>query len=877
MNNDLTYIDILRGELEEKLKPRFSNKFGKIIIQSAANDICESVFVKYEKRVEEYEDLKDSDKNKTKIANYLERVEGDCKFQQRKLYELFHIAPNTLKNFFNDVGEPSIETLHILTLYLGYFGWYDFIDRIEEEGIVPQDIYDILVLSFEGDEADSLSIDLISTLYGNLNNNPRIKKSRKKIDYTKSPKEAHRQARKIGKEQKVSFVIWGHVVKTKNKIFPRITIVNEDINRLLIDENNFTLPFVFNNNMELPGELIEKPILFASFINAFNFYKEGDYKLALFIFEEIENKVNPKEIRLIDLLSLIANTCFYIYMFDNKEYNYRIQAINYYKKILAISPKDFQAYLYLGIIYAKSKEFTRAIEHIEKAINYGAIKRDAYEILGLIFNLKRNFTQAITFFKKSIEEAPEFLNTMRNLALVYKEQGNFEESTKWFKKILELDQNNEDALDDLGLICWERKKYSEAINYFDKIIEINKENHHAWNNKGLVLQDLQRYEDALGCYREALNIKPDFLSALNNLGNTYCDIKEYDKALRSIKEVVKLDPNSFDAYNTLGNIYCKMGDYKRGLDYTKMATKGKQPHIAWHNMGLTYEELGKFDKALGCWKRVVDIEPSFYEGWHSIGSLLSKMEYHKAAIDHYIKAIETKTDYYQAWYGLGSSYFHLKDYKNAISNLKQSIKIEPEFHDAWNNLGLAFYEMGNIEEAFRCYDKANKIDSKNARCWNNVGLAYGKQGNKNKAVECFQKATTINSKFWEAWFNMGTTFFYEKDDLNAFLCFTEVIKIKPDFMHAWIYLGTCHVDNKELQLQSMISFSKDYGNLYLGYIYLANKQNEKAINHFRKGKDNFISKEKFWEEFEKNIGYLKQYRINIDQNEFKRITEEIEK
>jgi tetratricopeptide (TPR) repeat protein len=109
-------------------------------------------------------------------------------------------------------------------------------------------------------------------------------------------------------------------------------------------------------------------------------------------------------------------------------------------------PDKSLIYEKLAWVYAKEKNFQKAIENYLIAVKINPNSYSAYNNLGNIMFLTGNKQQAVEFYKKSIEIKPEQIDSRLNLGILYYYEGKLNLAAEQFNKVLELDPNNEKAI-----------------------------------------------------------------------------------------------------------------------------------------------------------------------------------------------------------------------------------------------------------------------------------------------------------------------------------------------------------------------------------------------------------------------------------------------
>ncbi|MBK9359582.1 MAG: tetratricopeptide repeat protein [Bacteroidales bacterium] len=101
-----------------------------------------------------------------------------------------------------------------------------------------------------------------------------------------------------------------------------------------------------------------------------------------------------------------------------------------------------------------------------------------------------------------------------------------------------------------------------------------------------------RYDDAIYCYNKILEISPEYEDALNNLANLYALIDQLPMSLKLYNLLLKINP--------------------------------KDPMV-WYNTGITYYELGKFEKAIDCYKNAIILRPNYIEALTNIALIFENL------------------------------------------------------------------------------------------------------------------------------------------------------------------------------------------------------------------------------------------------------------
>ena len=188
--------------------------------------------------------------------------------------------------------------------------------------------------------------------------------------------------------------------------------------------------------------------------------------------------------------------------------NKHLEAINVYKKGLALDSLNEEILINLGKSYSKLEEYKNAYDCFSKAIKIKPNNPNAIFEIGLLELKKNNYQESILKFTLAIEYNSKFFQAFYNRAIAYNYLG---------------DLNN------------------AQLNYF-AAIKINENYYQAYNNLGSILIKNKKIDDAINVLENAIQLKPDYVAALTNLGVAYLDLKKYEKSLEYFEKALAIDP-----------------------------------------------------------------------------------------------------------------------------------------------------------------------------------------------------------------------------------------------------------------------------------------------------------------------------------------------
>ncbi len=130
--------------------------------------------------------------------------------------------------------------------------------------------------------------------------------------------------------------------------------------------------------------------------------------------------------------------------------------------------------------------------------------------------------------------------------------------------------------------------------------------------------------------------------------------------------------------------------------------------VFWGNKGASFVALGRYEEAIRCFRRALDIDPR------------------DAA----------------TWVGQGAALAELGRCDEAILSYDRALAIDPRDALAWMNKGKVVATLGRKEEALVYYDEALGIDPQYPKIWYNKGIDLGALDRRNEAIACYDNSSS---------------------------------------------------------------------------------------------------------------------------------------
>lgn len=193
------------------------------------------------------------------------------------------------------------------------------------------------------------------------------------------------------------------------------------------------------------------------------YLREGKYRMALREYQqaEIGYPENPK----------IQYGLGFVYFSYFKKIN---EAKTHFQKAISIKQDYSEAYNVLGYIYLQQKKWDDAIKMFDKAVSniFYPTPEMAYINMGWAYCKKKDYVKAIDSYNKAIEIKTDIPLPYFYLGLLYKEMNNYKRAIIEFKQAHKVAPNFPDSHFQLGKIYTELKDHERAKEEFKTVVQL---------------------------------------------------------------------------------------------------------------------------------------------------------------------------------------------------------------------------------------------------------------------------------------------------------------------------------------------------------------------------------------------------------------------
>ncbi len=247
------------------------------------------------------------------------------------------------------------------------------------------------------------------------------------------------------------------------------------------------------------------------------------------------------------------------------------------RRAIALDPQNAEAWLTLGHIYRDRERYTDAQQCYRRATEIHADWQEAWQHLGMVSSL--------------LEQPKDSIHAL----LVYMELGGSD------LHILEVLARTALDIDDCRTV----------IRVTKRILDLNEELAWAWRMRGICQAKLSRFNAACVSLNMAIDFDPSEIVASNSVGDLCYDAGNFLRCVDFYEISLESDPNQPRILFRYGTALWLVGRWMDAIPHLEKYV-GLVPDDprGWNNLGVVLRERGEVKRAIECYKRALELDPS---------------------------------------------------------------------------------------------------------------------------------------------------------------------------------------------------------------------------------------------------------------------------
>lgn len=171
------------------------------------------------------------------------------------------------------------------------------------------------------------------------------------------------------------------------------------------------------------------------------------------------------------------------------------------------------AHYQMGLSYLNDNNIQPAFVEFQKALELNPRNKEVHDAIGLIYLLKlEDYTKAIEHFQKALSIDRNFSEASNNLGFAYEKAGRLNDAIESYNASLSnpLYINAEKAYNNLGRAFYRAKKYDDSLNAYKESIKRSSDFYLPYYGLALCYNAMGHYGDAATALKRAIELDPAY-------------------------------------------------------------------------------------------------------------------------------------------------------------------------------------------------------------------------------------------------------------------------------------------------------------------------------------------------------------------------------
>lgn len=235
------------------------------------------------------------------------------------------------------------------------------------------------------------------------------------------------------------------------------------------------------------------------------------------------------------------------------------QAEQAYSQVLAIDPRNPDAWQLLGLLAKNNGRPDLAIDHMRRSLDANPRQPGVWSNLGNLYLGEQRPADALICYDRAIALMPGNAEFHYHRAKALHDLRRPDEAVKACTAALKLSPQHVPSLLMLGLIHGDGGQLGEAETVLRRALALAPDHPLVLINLASILRRLHRYADAEPLVRRALQAAPQSKDAWLLLGNLMGDLSQHEESIAAFQTTIQHDPLNRDAHRNLARRLWTLG------------------------------------------------------------------------------------------------------------------------------------------------------------------------------------------------------------------------------------------------------------------------------------------------------------------------------
>ncbi|UPQ78259.1 tetratricopeptide repeat protein [Flavobacterium azooxidireducens] len=345
-------------------------------------------------------------------------------------------------------------------------------------------------------------------------------------------------------------------------------------------------------------------------------------------------------------------------------------------ELYAIEPHNEEIYIQKANIYSKRDQHEKAIEELEKALQFTDDYADVYNLMGMEYLFMDNLELAKFNFIRCLEVDIEDQAALYNVVYCFEFLDQQKDAIAYLESYIEKNPYSEIAWHQQGRLSYSIKNYENALRCFDYATLIDDEFIGAFMEKGKSLEKLKRFEEAIEAYERTIELEDPTSYALLRIGKCHEKLGNKAEAIKFYNQTVHEDPLLDKGWIAITDFYIRMKSFQKALYYVNKALAiDNENQLYWKRYATINRHMNFYEEAEFGYRKAVEFGDAQLDTWLFWVDILQFLGEFDSAIQTLLQASEFFPDDYQVEYRLAGMYYMLQQNDKGKFHLTNGLRL----------------------------------------------------------------------------------------------------------------------------------------------------------------------------------------------------------
>lgn len=173
--------------------------------------------------------------------------------------------------------------------------------------------------------------------------------------------------------------------------------------------------------------------------------------------------------------------------------------------------------------------------------------------------------------------------------------------------------------------------------------------------------------------------------------------------------------------------------------------------------GINQLEAGEFEKAIGYFDRVIEVDSGSFAAWNIKGVAFFEMQQYDKSIEAFNQAVSLDSTSYKPFFNRGNAFLEKKAFKEAIMDYNFANGLDPSQSDIHYNRGLALLGMEAYEDALFDFEISLQSNPNQPQAHFNKAKALLGNNDPMGAISSLTDVINLDKRNGAAYYLLGVT------------------------------------------------------------------------------------------------------------------------